>query len=300
MKNKIVFLILSLIFIVTISITAIFVKKIYQEKIIPVNEKIAIYEKLEKKENKIDKKIQNEIRESKNIQKQTKENQNTKQELEKKLNKYQVTYNKKVIYLTFDDGPSEYTMDILNTLDKYNIKATFFVTCSDNLENISKEIIKRGHTIALHTCTHKYSYVYSSDEAYFEDLNNISNLVYKYTGIKSKYVRLPGGSSNTVSRAYNLGIMSRLSSSLHEKGYKYYDWNIDSNDAGGANSEQEYSNVIGALQNSDRDINMVLMHDTKVSTKDSLDGIIKDALNLGYTFSNINEYTIEVHHGINN
>jgi len=191
-------------------------------------------------------------------------------------------------------------MDILNTLDKYNAKATFFVTCSDKLEQISKEIIKRGHTIALHTCTHKYSYLYSSDDAYYEDLNSISNLVEKYTGIKSKYVRFPGGSSNTVSRAYNHGIVSRLSNSLHKKGYKYYDWNIDSNDAGGANSEQEYANVVGALQNNNRDINMVLMHDTKVSTRDSLDGIIKSALDLGYTFSNINDYTKEVHHGINN
>ena len=188
----------------------------------------------------------------------------------------------------------------MNILDKYNVKATFFVTCSSNLEQISKTIVEKGHTLALHTCTHKYSYVYSSDENYFEDLNNISNLVESYTGIKSKFVRLPGGSSNTVSKAYNKGIMTRITYKLKESGYKYYDWNIDSNDAGGANSEQVYSNVIGALENSDRNINMVLMHDTKIATKDALDKIINDALNMGYTFSNINEYTKEVHHGVNN
>ena len=264
------------------------------------DKKIAVYEKYEKDKNKLDKKINKEINKQKKIQKLTKKNQLKRQNLEKKLNEYQVKYGSKTIYLTFDDGPSIYTMDILNILDKYNAKATFFVTCSDNLEQMSKEIIKRGHTIALHTCTHKYSYVYSNEDSYFEDLNNISNLVEKYTGIKSKYVRFPGGSSNTISRAYNKGIMGRLSSMLQEKGYKYYDWNIDSNDAGGANSEQEYANVIGALQNSNRDINMVLMHDVKVSTRDSLESIIKDALNMGYSFSNINDYTKEVHHGINN
>ena len=300
MKNKIVYIVLSIMFLITISLVSICVKKIYDNKILPVQEKIAIYEKLTKKEEKLDKKIHKEITKSKNYQKISKSNLNRKNNIEKKLNNYHDRYGSKEIFLTFDDGPSIYTMDILNTLDKYNVKATFFVTCSDNLEALSKEIIKRGHTIALHTCTHKYSHIYSSDEAYFEDLNNISNLVKKYTGISSKYVRFPGGSSNTVSRAYNPGIMSRLSNSLKEKGYKYYDWNIDSNDAGGANAEQEYANVIGALQNNTRDINMVLMHDVKVSTRDALDGIIKDALNLGYTFSNINEYTKEVHHGINN
>ena len=300
MKNKIAYLIVSLLFTITLVTCASCVKKVYVNKILPVNKKIAIHEKLLKKEKKIDKKLSDEINTQKNIQKITKSNKQKQQRLEKKLNEYNIKYSSKIIYLTFDDGPSIYTMDILNTLDKYNAKATFFVTCSENLEALSKEIVKRGHTIALHTCSHKYSYVYSSDEAYFEDLNSISNLVKKYTGVESKYVRFPGGSSNTVSRAYNSGIMSRLSLSLKEKGYKYFDWNIDSNDAGGANSEQEYANVVGALQNNNRDINMVLMHDVKVSTKDALDSIMKSAIDLGYSFSGINEFTKEVHHGINN
>ena len=300
MKNKVVYIIVGLLFIITICMCSLFVKKIYNNKILPVNEKIALYEQLKKEEEKLDKKINKEIKKNKEILKITKANDKKREELEKKLSEYQIKYSSKIIYLTFDDGPSIYTMDILNTLDKYNAKATFFVTCSDNLESMSKEIVKRGHTIALHTCSHKYSYVYSNEDNYFDDLNSISNLVEKYTGIKSKYVRFPGGSSNTVSRAYNHGIMSRLSNQLTEKGYKYFDWNIDSNDAGGANSEQEYANVIGALQINDRDINMVLMHDVKVATKDALEGIIKDALSLGYTFSGINDYTKEVHHGINN
>lgn len=300
MKNKIIIIILSVLIFITLMLTALLVRKVYINKILPVKEKEDIYNKLTNEELKLDSKIKKEQIKSKKLNKKIKENEKEKDKLEKEVIDLRIKNNIKVVYLTFDDGPSIYTMDILNTLDKYNVKATFFVTCSSSLESISKEIVKRGHTIALHTCTHNYRTVYSSDEAYFNDLNQISNLVKEYTGIESKYVRFPGGSSNTISRAYNKGIMTRLSQSLTNQGYKYYDWNIDSNDAGGANSEQEYANVVGALQNSDRGTNMVLMHDIKISTKDSLDGIIKAALEMGYTFSGINDYTTEIHHGINN
>ena len=301
MKNKkIVLIILIILFFISISLAAICVKKVYNNVIIPVNKKIAIYENLKKQEESLDKKIKIKQEEIDKLDRQSKKINQEKEELEKKVFEYQVKSGTRVVYLTFDDGPSEYTQDILNILDKYNVKATFFVTCSDNLEEFSKKIIEKGHTLALHTCTHKYSYVYSSVESYYEDLNNISNLVEKYTGVKSKYIRFPGGSSNTVSKAYSRGIMSILTNKVKEDGYKYYDWNIDSNDAGGANSEQVYANVIGALQNSDRGVNMVLMHDTKSATKDALDKIINDALNMGYAFSNINDYTKEIHHGVNN
>ena len=149
------------------------------------------------------------------------------------------------------------------------------------------------------TCTHRYNTIYSSEENYFNDLNSISNKVEELTGYKSKYIRFPGGSSNTISR-FNKGIMTRLTQKVTEDGYKYYDWNIDSGDAAGADKDGVYNNVISALKNHNYSTNMVLMHDIKVSTKDALDGIIKDALDMGYTFSNINDYTSEVHHRVNN
>ena len=300
MKNKITIIIVSSLFILTIVLSAIFIKRVYINKIKPVNKKILVYKKLQNKLNNSKEKLQKEINNSKSIQKIDKENQNKKDKLEKKLNEYEIKYNSKVIYLTFDDGPSNNTNTILNILDKYNVKATFFVTCTSYLEELSKQIVKRGHTIGLHTCSHEYSYIYSSLDNYFSDLNEISNLVEKYTGIKSKYVRFPGGSSNTISKNYNKGIISIISKSLKEKGYKYYDWNIDSKDTSYINSGEEHKNVIELLKNNDRDINIILMHDTKDSTRDSLESIIKDALDLGYSFSNINEYTKEMHHSINN
>lgn len=299
MKNKkIVLYILLSLFIITSIITIINFSKIYINKIKPINEKLEIYNNLKIKKDILNKKIKHEKKKTEIIEIDEKDKEEEKIELEKKLAEKNKNISGKVIYLTFDDGPSIYTEDILNTLDKYNVKATFFVTCSSNLEELSKKIKEKGHTLALHTCTHKYGYVYSSEDSYFEDLEHVSSLVKEYTGIDSKYIRFPGGSSNTVSR-FNRGIMSRLTSLVGEKGYKYFDWNVDSNDAAGANSEQIYANIMSALDNN-MSVYMVLMHDTKSYTKDALDRVIKDALDRGFIFSNINEYTKEVHHGVNN
>ena len=154
--------------------------------------------------------------------------------LENKLKDKEEVENGKVIYLTFDDGPSKYTDDILNILDKYNVKATFFLVCSNNLEEYTKKYIQKGHTIGLHSCSHNYKQIYSSKDAYFEDLNKLKNRISISSGYDSIFLRFPGGSSNTVSK-FNKGIMSSLTREVEQNGYRYYDWNIDSNDAGGAN-----------------------------------------------------------------
>lgn len=311
MKNrKVVLIILLILFIITLIFIFLTLGKTYYSELKIVNDKKETYLKLKTKNNLLIKSIKEEENKFNTNQEIIKENESKKLSLEKALKekeeeariknqKYLTNIKGKVVYLTFDDGPSIYTNDILNTLDKYNVKATFFVTCSGDINGLAKKILDKGHTLALHTCTHKYSNIYSSEDAYFNDLNEISMRVENTTGYKSKYIRFPGGSSNTVSR-FNRGIMTRLTKKVQENGYKYYDWNIDSNDAAGANKNQVYSNVIGALKNSNRTTNMVLMHDTKSSTKDALDNIIKDALDMGYTFSNINDYTSEIHHGVNN
>lgn len=311
MKNrKVVLIILLILFIITLIFIFLTLGKTYYSELKIVNDKKETYLKLKTKNNLLIKSIKEEENKFNTNQEIIKENESKKLSLEKTLKekeeeariknqKYLTNIKGKVVYLTFDDGPSIYTNDILNILDKYNVKATFFVTCSGDINGLAKKILDKGHTLALHTCTHKYSNIYSSEDAYFNDLNEISTRVENTTGYKSKYIRFPGGSSNTVSR-FNRGIMTRLTKKVQENGYKYYDWNIDSNDAAGANKNQVYSNVIGALKNSNRTTNMVLMHDTKSSTKDALDNIIKDALDMGYTFSNINDYTSEIHHGVNN
>ena len=204
-----------------------------------------------------------------------------------------------VVYLTFDDGPREGTTNvILDILKEEGIKATFFVTCNGP-NYLIKRIYNEGHTVALHTCTHDYAKVYSSVDNYFNDLNRVSNRVKNITGFDAKIIRFPGGSSNTISRNYSYGIMTTLTGMVLDRGYRYYDWNVDSKDAGGANnSYQVYNNVINAL--SYNRSNVVLMHDVKVQTRDALRIIIHYAKDNGYTFSKIDMDTYMVRHRVNN
>ena len=203
------------------------------------------------------------------------------------------------IYLTFDDGPSWGTTNvILDILKEEGVKATFFVTCNGP-DALIKRMYDEGHTVALHTATHNYQLIYSSVDAYFSDLNTVSSRVERITGIRSLIIRFPGGSSNTVSKRYRLGIMSELTNLVVSRGYHYFDWNVDSNDAGGAGSSQAvYNNVVNNL--SKNRANMVLMHDTKTTTRDALRNIIRYGYSQGYSFSKIDMNTYMIRHGVNN
>ncbi len=191
-----------------------------------------------------------------------------------------------VIYLTFDDGPNSGTTNvILDILKEEGVKATFFVTNFGPDELIKREY-DEGHTVALHTASHNYSVIYSSDEAYFNDLYSVQERVKRITGIESKIIRFPGGASNTVSRRYSVGIMTRLTQEVVNRGFKYYDWNISSGDAGSTTEASGvYSNVVNSLRH-DR-VNMVLMHDIKPYTRDAIRDIIRYGKNNGYRFEKI-------------
>lgn len=135
----------------------------------------------------------------------------------------------KVIYLTFDDGPGPYTDELLELLDKYKIKATFFVCGTKNTE-LYRRIHEAGHSIGAHCMVHDYSVVYESDEAYFEDLDAILNLIYESTGVHTTMIRFPGGASNKVSMICP-GIMTRITEKLTNMGYQYIDWNVSAEDS---------------------------------------------------------------------
>jgi peptidoglycan/xylan/chitin deacetylase (PgdA/CDA1 family) len=217
------------------------------------------------------------------------------------VNVYSPSYNSKVIYLTFDDGPTQYTGELLNILSKYNVKATFFVTgMRSNYFYYIGEAYRQGHSIALHSNTHNYSYIYSSVDAYFNDLSAISEIVKNQTGNYSKLVRFPGGGSNTVSRNYSLGIMSTLSRMLNERGYKYFDWNVSSGDAGSTvlSSEEYARNVINGL--GDGSYYIVLQHDTNINSIRAVSSIIEYGISHGYSFKALDLNSPTVHHRIAN
>lgn len=209
--------------------------------------------------------------------------------------------NDKVVYLTFDDGPSENTAKVLDVLDKYGAKATFFVTGNNRQhDDLIKRAHAEGHAIGLHTYTHDYEDVYASKDAYYKDLKKISDLVEKLTGEKSMLIRFPGGSSNTVSTKYTKGIMTDLTKEVQEKGYQYFDWNCDSTDASGNNVPVK-TLVKNATSGVGDHIN-ILMHDTdaKDTTVEALPDIIEYYREKGYSFRALTVDSFAPHHHVNN
>ncbi len=206
---------------------------------------------------------------------------------------------KKICYLTFDDGPSDNTLKILKILDKYDAKATFFVINTSKI-NYVKKIHAAGHTVGLHSYTHDYSSIYTSPSAYFKDLKNISDTVKKLTGVESKIIRFPGGSSNAISKKYSNGLMPKLVKQTAEKGYFYFDWNVDSSDAAGNNVSYTKirDSVLTAAVN--KNSICVLMHDSysKKSTVTALPGIIKGLKKQGYEFKALTTKSFGYHHNI--
>lgn len=215
------------------------------------------------------------------------------------IKKKTISYGNGIIYLTFDDGPSYLTSKVLDILNEEKIKATFFVT---NADIHTKRAYEEGHTIGLHSYTHDYSYIYANSKNYFDDLNKISNKVHDVIGIYPRIIRFPGGSSNTVSRNYADKIMTFLTEEVVNRGYTYFDWNVDANDAGSDinNSINIYYNVVNNL--SHNKTNVVLMHDSMghIATVNALKDIIRYGKENGYTFKAITNDTPVIRHSVNN
>lgn len=187
------------------------------------------------------------------------------------------------VYLTFDDGPSKYTEEILDILDQYDVKATFFVVGkdSDSARRSMQDIVDRGHTLGMHSYSHKYSEIYKSLEDFAADYAKIWNYVYETTGVESTVYRFPGGSSNSVSRID----MEEFADYLDTRGVRFFDWNISSGDGG-----SRLLSVETLVENCTADIerfetSVILMHDaaSKPTTVEALPEIIEKILALDDT-----------------
>lgn len=201
----------------------------------------------------------------------------------------------KRVYLTFDDGPSQNTDRILDILDMYGVKATFFVVGKENYAEQYRRIVEEGHTLAMHSYSHVYSDIYSSLEAYQQDLNKLRTFLYELTGVECNIVRFPGGSSNTISKVD----MHTLIEYLDSEDMIYFDWNVSSGDASGIykSANQIAANV---LENIDKyDNAVILMHDAagKSSTVEALPIIIEKILESDDTvLLPISDDTVRVQH----
>ena len=208
-----------------------------------------------------------------------------------------VPSGERVCYLTFDDGPSKNTPLILDILKNYNAKATFFVINSADIGYI-RRIHDEGHTVGLHTASHNYAQIYSSTDAYFNDLQQISDKVESIIGIRPTVMRFPGGSSNKISAKYCKGIMTQLVTLVPQRGYSYFDWNISSGDADSATPSYTYirNNVLNNARN--KNSICVLMHDAaaKTTTVQALPEIIEGLANMGFRFEALTPESYGYHH----
>ena len=202
----------------------------------------------------------------------------------------------KKVYLTFDDGPSENTEKILDILSEYDVKATFFVIgrTDDASKDIYQRIRREGHTLAMHSYTHQYQKIYASKNAYRKDLEQLSDLLFDVTGEKCKFVRFPGGSSNTVSEIP----MKEIIRYTNSEGYIYYDWNVINGDATGRNltDKQMVNSVVSGVKSYENSV--VLMHDCvgKEQTVKTLPLIIKKLQKMNVNILPINDTTTPVQH----
>lgn len=193
------------------------------------------------------------------------------------------------VYLTFDDGPSQNTYSVLHYLDQYNIKATFFVVPqrTESCYALMKQIVDSGHSIGVHSASHDYEKIYSSVEAYLDDFYEAWQMIYEATGVKTHIFRFPGGSKNN----FNEETRDEIIEEMTRRGFRYYDWNVDSNDAGGATWTDMFNSVPADIAGNYRSV--VLMHDSapRENTVYVLEDILRVLTNQNYKFDKINNDT---------
>lgn len=194
----------------------------------------------------------------------------------------------KTIFLTFDDGPSDRTLEVLDILREKGIKATFFVTgnCPAKGKSIMKKIVDEGHAIGVHTYTHDFKKIYASVNAFLDDFDKIYNLIYEATGVKPTIFRFPGGSKNS----FNKGNYRELIAEMTRRGFDYFDWNLSAGDAVSRTPtpvSRCVSNVLNASKGCAHGV--VLMHDArpKVTTVEALPEIINGLVRQGFNFDKL-------------
>ncbi len=199
----------------------------------------------------------------------------------------------KTVYLTFDDGPSAVTEDLLKVLKQEEAHATFFAT-GDNTkkQELLRQILFDGHAIGVHTYTHDYSYVYWKKSAFLADFCRQYYAVWDATGYRPRIFRFPGGSVNS----YNRHLYEDLISEMEGRGFVYYDWNVTSEDAKGVTDpEKQLEELLNQSQNKTRII--ALLHDTSKNPEISwtVQEYIRKMKEAGYTFKALDSQVQPIH-----
>ena len=203
--------------------------------------------------------------------------------------------DKHQVYLTFDCTPSMNTEKILDSLERCNVKATFFMVGSDDesLIPIYKRIVKDGHTLGMNSFSNQYSTIYSSTKSFEEDYGEISDFLYDITGVKSSYYRFPGGSNNAISNVD----MSEFIKILNDKNITYFDYNVSAgDDTGKCTVDSIVTNVLSGIEKYKTSI--VLLHDddSKSITAEAIEPLVKALQKKNVEILPIDDKTYVVQH----
>lgn len=190
----------------------------------------------------------------------------------------------KVCCLTFDDGPSANTGRVLDILDRYGVKATFFVVGKTGEADQARmrEIVNRGHAIGMHSWSHDYQKIYASVDAFLEEFDQLYQWIYEVTGVYPSVYRFPGGSIN----GYDRGVYQEIVAEMARRGFSYYDWNASAQDAT-VRPRPAGDIAADCLKGVGKDLVVVLAHDSAArgTTVDALPAVIEGYQAAGYTFS---------------
>ncbi len=192
----------------------------------------------------------------------------------------------KVVYLTFDDGPSNLTIPLLDVLDRYNVKATFFLVGKTDTQSIKemKEIVDRGSVVGVHSYSHQYDKIYATPAAFLDDFAKMHELLMSATGVDTHIYRYAGGSVN----AHNRNTAKAITDEMNRRGYLYYDWNVCSGDAErGSTGQSIYRKTIDGVHGHKQSV--VLFHNTKFKkdTLSQMSKIIETLQKEGYRFATL-------------
>ena len=185
---------------------------------------------------------------------------------------------------------------MLAALDAAGVHGTFFVVATGYNEKylpLLTQAAAAGHQIALHSASHEYSDIYRSSAAYWKDIALLKERIAPYVDAENiRYLRFPGGSTNTVSRRYGgKGLMQQLKTEVEQRGWQWVDWNVCAEDAVGGHPSADtiYRNVV--RETGEQTHCVVLMHDsaTTRTTAEALPDIIRWYTDNGYAFLTVAE-----------
>ena len=204
----------------------------------------------------------------------------------------------KTAYLTFDDGPSSLTPQILDVLKAKGVTATFFVVGKDDQADraVLKRMVTEGDTVGIHSYTHVYSYIYKSEANFLSDFEECRDYITASTGVEPDIMRFPGGLNNTVCLKYGGHIMATLKADVERMGVKPFDWNVVAGDANTTppTTQTIVNNVVNGYKG--RKNAVILCHDlaTYIPTLQALPEIIDKLRVMGFVFKTLSPSSPDV------